>query len=100
MSQPASFDKPRDGETVLACPHRFEWKRKAFYIGHVQDGQPTGLGRYVRRRLSGIRHLDDQPNEGIWVRWIVLCAWCRFWRWVRRQDPIEGARREIVWGGK
>lgn len=90
MSQPASLKEPRDGETVLACQHDFEWKRKPLFIGHIQDGQRTGLGRLVQR----------PGKDPLWIRWIVLCAWCRFWRWAKRQDPIKRARREIVWGSK
>lgn len=88
MSQPASFDKPRDGETVLACPHLLGWKHKLFFVGDIRDGKPTGLGLYVRRRST---------DEGIWVRWVVLCWWCRLIQWLRRKDPIAKVRREMVW---
>jgi hypothetical protein len=91
MSQPASFDQPRDGETVLACPHDSKWKRKLFFVGDIRDGKPTGLGLFVRRRAT---------DEGIWVRWVVLCWWCSWRRARKRQEPVHRAKCEMIWSGK
>ena len=98
MSQPASFDQPREGETILACPHDLKWKRKLFFIGDIREGKPTGLGRYVQRRSPGTGNPEDRPIEGIWVRWVSLCWFCDLWRRVRKQEPMHMAKREVLWG--
>jgi hypothetical protein len=88
MSQPASLTEPRDGEVVLACPHDWEWKSKAVYIGHCdKEGNPTGLGSLV---VGG-------EGFSFYARWVVLCAWCRVWGRLRRQHPLQRARRRMEW---
>lgn len=83
MSQPASFVTPMVEELVLACRHSHrEWKRKAFYVGRPD----SGIGAFVKRR-----------DGSLWVRWVVLCWWCRLWRFLRRQKPLDRKLRETVW---
>ena len=84
MSQPASFVEPAKGETVLACPHTRQWKRKTCYIG-----DENGLGSFIKR--SG--------KDPLYIRWVVLCWQCRAWAWVRRRDPVRMVKRAIVWEG-
>ena len=98
MSQPASFDKPRPGETILACPHDLKWKRRLFFIGDIRDGKPTGLGSYVQCRWPGTGKPEDRPIEGLWVRWVALCWSCDLWRRVWKQYPLRMAKREVLWG--
>ena len=87
MSQPASFDMPRPGETILACSHSTNWKRRQYFVGHKdKTGKPTGLGAWVR--------LQSNP-DGLWVRWVSLCGWCRLRRLFR--SPFRLCTRSMLW---
>jgi hypothetical protein len=81
LSQPASFNEPRDQETVLSCKH-ITRKLKTFYVG-----DKNGLGMFIRSKQAG----------DFWVRWIVLCWWCNLWRWLLRREPLAAASCKSAW---
>lgn len=81
MSQPASFNEPRDGETVLCCTHPTRIL-KTFYVG-----DKNGLGMFIRSKAAG----------DFWIRWIVLCRWCDWWRRLRRKEPLDAATCRSKW---
>ena len=83
MSQPASFDAPRDGETVLCCGH----VRRKQVLSYV--GDEHGLGIWIKTEKAG----------SFWVRWICLCRWCNWWRRIRRWPPLAAAKFKSEWVG-
>ncbi len=94
MSQPASFDMPRPGETILACPHNTKRGRRSFFVGSKDaSDKPTGLGAWVKTK--------HQP-EGLWVRWVSLCARCAAAneKDVNKKTPIQMATRAVIWQHK
>ncbi len=82
MSQPASFDKPREGELVLVCPHP---RRR---LVSIYVGDEYGIGMFIKTAEVG----------DFWIRWVCLCWWCNFWRWLRRRSPVEAATHRAEWG--
>lgn len=106
MSQPASFDSPRPGEWVLACPHILGWKHRCYYIGqaeHVTETFELELrspkSKENPRQLSGLGSWVRIPGqtEGFWCRWVALCWQCRLRRRITRANPIRLARRRMEW---
>ena len=94
MSQPASFDRPSPGETVLACPHNTRKNRRQFFVGDTRlDGSPTGLGAWVKTK--------DKP-EGLYVRWVSLCSRCvaANEKDANKKTPIQMATRAVLWQKK
>jgi hypothetical protein len=81
MSQPASFDRPRDGETVLSCKHLTR-VQVPLYVG-----DSNGLGIYVHTQQAG----------SFWVRWVCLCRWCNAWRRLLRRTPVKAASMRARW---
>jgi hypothetical protein len=98
MSQPASFDQPRPGETVLSCRHiNAKSGRQQFFVGdRDKQGTPTGLGTWVKTR--------DDP-EGFYVRWVSLCSRCAAELKRKRETqpartPIQMASLAVIWQRK
>ena len=95
MSQPASLTEPRPGEIVLSCRHpNREWLQKAIFIGYreplkpgIHDHKDPGIGALIR----------GTNGEPFYIRWVVLCRWCRLRRWVFRQLPMPYARLRMMW---
>ena len=83
MSQPASFDMPRDGETVLCCRHTSR-KLVLHYVGDEH-----GIGMWIKTETAG----------SFWVRWICLCRWCDLLRRLRRREPVAAAGYKSEWVG-
>ena len=98
MSQPASLTEPRPGETVLACPHPHRlWHQKALFIGYkdplksgVLEFKDPGIGALVR----------DSQGRPFYIRWAVLCWWCRLRCWVGRRPPLTATRKMMRWVGE
>ncbi len=86
MSQPASFDAPRDGETVLCCRHH-KRTRVLHYVGDKH-----GIGIWVKTETA-------TGFGSFWVRWVCLCRWCELWRRIRRRGPAEMAKCKAEWVG-
>lgn len=92
MSQPASFDQPRPGETILACKHNYKRGRVQIFVGNRgPDGKPTGLGTWVKTK---------QNPDGLYVRWLSLCARCHHNMTTQYLPPFSLAAREMVWERK
>jgi hypothetical protein len=98
MSQPASLTEPRPGEIVLSCRHpRRGWLQIAYNIGYrdplkagIHDHQGHGIGALVQ----------DSAGERFYIRWVVLCRWCRLRRWVFHRNPLAYARCRMQWIGE
>lgn len=82
MSQPASFDRPRDGETVLSCKH-LDRNPVPIYVG----SRGSGIGAYVHTSQAG----------SFWVRWVCLCGWCDIRRRLMGRSPLKMASMRARW---
>ena len=98
MSQPASLTEPRPGETVLSCPHLTSyWGQRAIFVGYkdplksgVLDFQDPGIGMLVRGA-------DGAP---FYIRWVVLCWWCRLRSWLQQKPPLPYTHLRMRWVGE
>ena len=85
-------EEPKPGDMVLDCGHGWIGGRKLFRLRPSVPGAPLEASS-----LSCLVRAPGSPQP-VYVRWIVLCRWCRLWTWIGLCGRVSRARRLWSWG--
>jgi hypothetical protein len=73
------------------------WGQRAIFIGHrdplksnVLDFKDPGIGALIR----------GSNGEPFYIRWVVLCWWCRLKMWLQCKPPLAYTRLRMRWVGE